>query len=77
MTQAFNLSCREQTEIDAANDSGRQPVLFVHGLWLLAGSWKGWAETFEAAGYAPIAADWPGDPTPPEAARANASGTRG
>jgi non-heme chloroperoxidase len=71
MTQASHLSAREQTEIDAANASGRQPVLCVHGLWLLAGSWKGWAQTFEAAGYAPIAADWPGDPATPEAARAN------
>lgn len=53
------------------NASGRQPVLFVHGLWLLAGSWQRWAETFEAAGYAPKAADWPGDPASPEAARAN------
>ncbi len=71
MTEVFHLSRREQTKIEAANASGRQPVLFVHGLWLLTGSWKGWAEMFEAAGYAPIAADWPGDPATPEAARAN------
>ncbi len=71
MTDANTLSRREQTEVDAANASGRQPVLFVHGLWLLAGSWQRWAEMFEAAGYAPIAADWPGDPATPEAARAN------
>jgi alpha-beta hydrolase superfamily lysophospholipase len=71
MTDANTLSAREQTEIDAANASGRQPVLFVHGLWLLAGSWQRWAEMFDAAGYAPIAADWPGDPATPEAAQAN------
>ena len=71
MTKASHLSCREQTEIDAANASGRQPVLFVHGLWLLAGSWQRWADVFEAADYAPIAADWPGDPATPKAARAN------
>jgi len=71
MTQAFPLSPREQREIDAANASGRQPVLFVHGLWLLADSWRPWAEMYEAAGYAPICADWPGDPDTPEAARAN------
>jgi len=71
MTKASHLSAREQIEIDAANASGRQPVLFVHGLWLLAGSWQRWAALFEAAGYAPIAADWPGDPATPEAARAN------
>ena len=27
---------REQSEVDAANASERQPVVFVHGLWLLA-----------------------------------------
>jgi len=71
MTKVSHLSLREQKEIAAANASGRQPVLFVHGLWLLAGSWRGWAEAFEAAGYAPICADWPGDPATPDAARAN------
>ena len=40
MTEASHLSPREQKEIDAANASGCQPVLFVHGLWLLAGSWQ-------------------------------------
>lgn len=38
VTDANTLSRREQTETDAANASGRQPVLFVHGLWLLASS---------------------------------------
>ena len=71
MTKAYPLSLREQTEVAAANASGRQPVLFVHGLWLLAGSWQRWAETFEAAGYAPVSADWPSDPATPEAARAH------
>ena len=29
----------EQAEIDRANASGKQPVVFVHGLWLLDSSW--------------------------------------
>ena len=33
---------RSQAEIQAANDSGRQPVVFVHGLWLLPSSWERW-----------------------------------
>lgn len=33
------LTIREQQDIDRANASGRQPVVFVHGLWLLASSW--------------------------------------
>jgi non-heme chloroperoxidase len=55
------LSAREQSEIDAANASGRPTVLFVHGLWLMAGSWAAWRTTFEERGYATVAADWPGD----------------
>ncbi|SDI87444.1 Lysophospholipase, alpha-beta hydrolase superfamily [Frankineae bacterium MT45] len=38
-----------------------RPVLLVHGLWLHASSWQNWIDHFTAAGYAPVAADWPGD----------------
>ncbi len=65
------LSNRERNEINAANASGRQPVVFVHGLWLLAGSWHQWAQMYQAAGYAPVCADWPGDPATPQEARAH------
>jgi non-heme chloroperoxidase len=44
------------------NASGRVPVVFVHGLWLLASSWDRWAEAFDAAGYAPLSPGWPDDP---------------
>ncbi|MCW3049165.1 MAG: alpha/beta hydrolase [Solirubrobacterales bacterium] len=44
------------------NASGRVPVVFVHGLWLLASSWDRWAATFDAAGYAPLSPGWPDDP---------------
>src|SRR5256886_17612108 len=37
------------------------PVVFVHGLWLHADSWKPWVELFRAAGYDPVAPGWPGD----------------
>ncbi len=56
------LSARELTEINAANASNRQPVVFVHGLWLLAGSWDAWRPDFESRGYATVAVDWPDDP---------------
>ena len=62
---------REAAQVAAANASGRQPVVFVHGLWLLAESWDRWKERFEAAGYAAIAVDWPGDEASYEAAHAN------
>ncbi|MDB5817742.1 MAG: hypothetical protein JWQ11_1382 [Rhizobacter sp.] len=38
------------------------PVLFIHGLWLHASSWGPWLKRFEAAGYAPVAPGWPGEP---------------
>jgi pimeloyl-ACP methyl ester carboxylesterase len=65
------ISAREATQIEAANAAGRTPVVFIHGLWLLASSWERWAALFEEAGYAPVAADWPDDPATVEEARAN------
>jgi non-heme chloroperoxidase len=56
------LTDREQQEIEKANASGAQPVVFVHGLWLLAGSWDNWRALFEEKGYATVAPGWPDDP---------------
>src|SRR5262249_4762207 len=44
------------------NASGRTPVVFVHGLWLLPSSWDRWAEVFDEAGFAPVQPGWPDDP---------------
>jgi non-heme chloroperoxidase len=60
---AYNLE-----QIARANDSDRTPVVFVHGLWLLASSWDRWAALFEEAGYAPITVNWPDDPASVEQA---------
>ncbi|MGK5553218.1 alpha/beta hydrolase [Actinomadura kijaniata] len=49
-------------QIDAANASGRVPVVFVHGLWLLPSSWDRWATVFAEAGFAPVTPGWPDDP---------------
>ncbi len=65
------ISEREARQVEAANASGKTPVVFIHGLWLLAGSWDRWTALFEEAGYAPVAADWPGDPATVAEARAN------
>jgi non-heme chloroperoxidase len=65
------ISSREQQQIDQANASGRTPVVFVHGLWLLANSWDNWAGLFEEAGYAAVAPSWPGDPESVQEAKAN------
>ncbi len=63
------LTSREQEEITRANNSGLQPVVFVHGLWLLANSWEPWRTWFEAQGYTAIAPGWPDDPETVEAAK--------
>ena len=65
------LTARESGQVDAANSSGRTPVVFIHGLWLLASSWDRWAALFEQAGFAPVAPGWPDDPETVEEARAN------
>jgi non-heme chloroperoxidase len=53
----------ESRQVENANASGRTPVVFIHGLWLLASSWDRWAALFDEAGYAPVAIDWPDDPS--------------
>ena len=65
-----SMSDRETREVEAANASGRTPVVFIHGLWLLPSSWAAWAEFFEHAGFAPLTPDWPDDPVTVDAARA-------
>jgi pimeloyl-ACP methyl ester carboxylesterase len=56
------LSEAERKQVDAANGSGKPVVVFIHGLWLLAGSWDAWRAEFESVGYSTVAADWPDDP---------------
>ena len=58
-------------QIDRANESGRTPVVFIHGLWLLASSWDRWAAIFEEAGYSSVTPGWPDDPETVEEARAH------
>jgi pimeloyl-ACP methyl ester carboxylesterase len=53
---------REKEEIARANAGNRRPVMFVHGLWLLAQSWDRWRKLFEDAGFATIAPGWPDEP---------------
>ena len=67
----MSISNREQHQIEAANASGKTPVLFIHGLWVLASSWDRWADFFSDVGYAPLTPDWPDDPETVEQAREN------
>ncbi|HEY0472339.1 MAG TPA: alpha/beta hydrolase [Kribbella sp.] len=51
-----------EEEIERANASGKTPVVFIHGLWLLPSSWDRWAVAFAEAGYTPLTPGWPDDP---------------
>jgi pimeloyl-ACP methyl ester carboxylesterase len=62
---------REQSQIDQANSTGKTPVVFIHGLWLLPSSWDNWVGLFEENGYAGVTPAWPDDPESVEEARAN------
>ena len=49
MPPTVTSSEQETRQVEQANASGRAPVVFVHGLWLLPSSWDRWAELFEDA----------------------------
>jgi pimeloyl-ACP methyl ester carboxylesterase len=66
-----SMTQREAEQVERANASGKTPVVFIHGLWLLPSSWDNWAQLFEEAGYAALTPSWPDDPDTVEEARAN------
>src|SRR4051812_19606654 len=70
-TASGGITERERQQVEQANLSGRTPVVFIHGLWLLPSSWDNWARMFEEAGYAALTPSWPDDPETVEEARAN------
>jgi non-heme chloroperoxidase len=61
----------ELEQCERANATGRQPVVFVHGLWLLPSSWDRWATLFEDNGYTTLTPGWPDDPDTVQEAKAN------
>src|SRR5262245_34824846 len=61
-TQTPPMTQREAEQVERANASGKTPVVFVHGLWLLPSSWDRWVELFEENGYVGVAPGWPDDP---------------
>jgi pimeloyl-ACP methyl ester carboxylesterase len=67
----MSITEHEAQQVDEANASGRTPVVFVHGLWLLPSSWDRWATVFADAGYAPLTPGWPDDPETVEEAKAH------
>ena len=73
-TQSVTVS--EDEQVERANETGLQPVVFIHGLWLLPSSWDRWAGVFEEAGYTALTPGWPDDPETVEEANAAPRGLR-
>src|SRR5689334_9181225 len=65
------ITSHESQQVERANRTGLQPVVFIHGLWLLPSSWDRWAALFDEAGYAPVSPGWPDDPDTVAEANAN------
>jgi pimeloyl-ACP methyl ester carboxylesterase len=65
------ITDHEAEQVIRANEDGRVPIVFVHGLWLLPSSWDRWATVFAEAGYAPLTPGWPDDPQTVEEANAS------
>jgi non-heme chloroperoxidase len=70
-TGAAALAPHDAEQVARANASGKQPVVFVHGLWLLPSSWDRWATHFEDAGYVALTPTWPDDPETVQEANAH------
>src|SRR3954470_8039160 len=62
MSATATITDHETEQVERANASGKAPVVFVHGLWLLPSSWERWAGLFEEHGYAAVSPGWPDDP---------------
>ena len=58
-------------EIRECNATGRTPVVFVHGLWLLPSSWDRWAERLRGGRLRALTPGWPDDPETVEEAQAH------
>lgn len=69
--QAATITQHELQQVERANETGLQPVIFVHGLWLLPSSWDRWARVFEEGGYTALTPGWPDDPETIGEANAN------
>jgi non-heme chloroperoxidase len=70
-TTPQSITEHEAAEVERANQTGLQPVVFIHGLWLLPSSWDRWATLFQEAGLTPLTPGWPDDPETVEEANAN------
>ncbi len=70
-SSATTITEHEAEEVARANATGLQPVVFIHGLWLLPSSWDRWVTVFEEAGFTALTPGWPDDPDTVEEANAH------
>ncbi|AVH65031.1 alpha/beta hydrolase [Nostoc sp. 'Peltigera membranacea cyanobiont' 213] len=70
-TGTATIAEHEAQQVERANATKKQPIVFVHGLWLLPSSWDRWAVVFEEAGYTVLTPGWPDDPETVAEANAN------
>ena len=68
---SMTITEHELQQCEKANATGRAPVVFVHGLWLLPSSWDRWAALFEENGFVALTPGWPDDPETVEEAKAH------
>jgi pimeloyl-ACP methyl ester carboxylesterase len=71
LASATTITEHEMQEVARANATGLQPIVFVHGLWLLPSSWDRWAALFETAGFTTLTPGWPDDPETVDEANAH------
>jgi pimeloyl-ACP methyl ester carboxylesterase len=70
-TAAATITEHEAEQVTKANATGLDPVVFIHGLWLLPSSWDRWVTVFEEAGFTAVTPGWPDDPDTVEEANAH------
>jgi pimeloyl-ACP methyl ester carboxylesterase len=58
-------------------NTSKNPVIFIHGLWIHASAWQPWLDLFAAHGYPVSAPGWPGDAATVEQTRADAQALDG
>lgn len=71
VAEAQTITAHEIQQVDKANATGRVPVVFIHGLWLLPNSWDRWGALFEEAGFTAVIPGWPDDPETVDEAKAH------
>lgn len=68
---ATMITEHEAEQVERSNATKLQPVVFVHGLWLLPSSWGRWTTLFLEAGYTVLTPGWPDDPDTVDEANAH------